>query len=62
MFSKKARLKDIATLSGVSLGTVDRVIHNRGQVAEKTRERVLQVAKELNYTPNIMARALKTRE
>ncbi len=62
MFSKKARLKDIAILSGVSIGTVDRVIHNRGQVAEKTREKVLKIAKELNYTPNIMARALKTRK
>ncbi|HRU57473.1 MAG TPA: LacI family DNA-binding transcriptional regulator [Bacteroidales bacterium] len=62
MFSRKARLKDIAALSGVSIGTVDRVLHNRGQVAEKTKETVLKVARELNYTPNIMARALKTRK
>jgi len=61
MISRKARLKDIAILSGVSIGTVDRVMHNRGQVAEKTRKKVLEVAKELNYTPNIMARALKTK-
>lgn len=60
MFSKKARLKDIATLAGVSIGTVDRVLHNRGQVADKTRKKVLKIAGELNYTPNIIARALKT--
>jgi len=62
MFSRKARLKDIAALAGVSIGTVDRVLHNRGQVAEKTQERILKIARELNYTPNIMARALKTRK
>jgi len=62
MFSRKARLKDIAALAGVSIGTVDRVLHNRGQVAEKTQERILKIARELNYTPNIMARALKTKK
>ena len=30
--------KEIANLAGVSVGTVDRVIHNRGQVADKTRK------------------------
>ncbi len=62
MFSKKARLKDIASLAGVSIGTVDRVLHNRGQVAENTRIKVLKIADDLKYTPNIMARALKTRK
>lgn len=62
MISRKARLKDIAILSGVSIGTVDRVLHNRGQVAEKTSKKVLTIARELNYTPNIMARALKTKK
>ena len=37
MSQKKARIKDIATMAGVSIGTVDRVIHNRGEVAEKTK-------------------------
>ncbi|MDI3520156.1 MAG: LacI family transcriptional regulator [Anaerophaga sp.] len=58
-----ARIKDIAALAEVSPGTVDRVIHNRGKVSEKARERVLKSLKELNYEPNIMARALvSTRE
>jgi LacI family transcriptional regulator len=59
---KKARLKDIAYLSGVSLGTVDRVLHGRGQVAEKTSRIVQNIAKELNYTPNLVAQALKSKK
>jgi LacI family transcriptional regulator len=59
---RKARLKDIADLSGVSIGTVDRVLHERGEVAEKTRKKVLKIARELKYTPNLMAQALKTKK
>jgi LacI family transcriptional regulator len=61
MPKKKARLKDIASLSGVSIGTVDRVLHERGEVAEKTRKRVLKIANDLHYTPNFMAQVLKTK-
>ncbi len=57
---KKARIKDIALLAGVSIGTVDRVLHKRGEVAEETKTRVLQITKELDYSPNYMAKALKT--
>ncbi len=59
---KKARIKDIAMLAGVSIGTVDRVLHERGEVAEKTREKVTKIAKELDYSPNFIARALKTKK
>ncbi|NPA36136.1 MAG: LacI family transcriptional regulator [Chlorobi bacterium] len=52
------RIKDIAEKAGVSTGTVDRVLHNRGEVAEKTRQLVLKIAKELNYKPNIAAQTL----
>ena len=62
MPSKKARIKDIAILAGVSIGTVDRVLHNRGEVAEKTREKVMRIAKDLDYSPNFIARALKTKK
>jgi LacI family transcriptional regulator len=62
MTIKKARLKDIAILSGVSIGTVDRVLHDRGEVAEKTRDKVLEIARELNYTPNLMAQVLKSKK
>jgi LacI family transcriptional regulator len=60
MPQKKARIKDIARLAGVSIGTVDRVIHNRGEVAEKTRIKVLEILKETRYSPNLMAQVLKS--
>ena len=56
----KARIKDIALLAGVSIGTVDRVLHERGEVAEKTKTKILQITKELDYSPNFLARALKS--
>lgn len=52
------RIKDIAVKAGVSTGTVDRVIHNRGRVASEVKEKVLQIIEELNYEPNLIARAL----
>lgn len=61
MSQKKARIKDIATMAGVSIGTVDRVIHNRGEVAEETRIKVQRILKETNYSPNLMAQALKSK-
>ena len=59
---KKARIKDIAELAGVSIGTVDRVLHERGEVAEKTREKVIKIVKDLDYSPNVIARALKSKK
>jgi LacI family transcriptional regulator len=59
---KKARIKDIARLAGVSIGTVDRVLHNRGEVAEKTKTQLLQIIKELDYSPDFIAQALKTKK
>jgi len=52
------KLKDIAEKAGVSVGTVDRVIHSRGEVNELTRENVLKIIKDLGYSPNLQARAL----
>ncbi len=59
---KKSRIKDIARIAGVSIGTVDRVIHNRGEVAEMTRLKILSILKETNYSPNIMAQVLKSKK
>lgn len=61
MTPKKARIKDIAELAGVSIGTVDRVLHERGEVALTTREKILRISRELNYSPNFLAQALKTK-
>jgi LacI family transcriptional regulator len=60
--ANKIRLKDIANLAGVSIGTVDRVIHNRGEVAEKTKARIEKILKETDYSPNLMARVLKSKK
>ncbi|XOV94698.1 MAG: LacI family DNA-binding transcriptional regulator [Bacteroidota bacterium] len=62
MESKKVSIKDIAQKSGVSIGTVDRVIHNRGEVSEETRVKVLKVIEQLNYQPNLIARSLASKK
>ncbi|MGI4833745.1 MAG: LacI family DNA-binding transcriptional regulator [Janthinobacterium lividum] len=58
MSKHAVRLKDIAAKANVSVGTVDRVLHNRGRVAEAVRQRVLHMMQELNYEPNLIARTL----
>ncbi len=62
MSPKKARIKDIATLAGVSIGTVDRVLHNRGEVAEATKRKIEQILKETDYSPNLVAQVLKSKK
>lgn len=52
------KLEDVAKLAGLSVTTVSRVLNNRGYISQKTRDRVNEVIKELNYQPNEMARAL----
>ena len=51
-------LEQIAKLSGVSRSTVSRVVNNDPNVSSVTREKVLQVVKRVNYTPNAAARGL----
>ena len=53
-----ATLKDVARESGLSVGTVSRVLNNRGYINEQTRAKVYEVMKKLNYQPNEMARSL----
>ena len=45
-------MKEIAELSGVSRGTVDRVLNHRGIVNAETERKVLEIAKLLDYQPN----------
>ena len=56
--NKNYRIKDIAELSGVSTGTVDRILHERGKVSEDARKKVEKVLKEIDYQPNLIARSL----
>src|SRR5882757_1978455 len=53
-----AGVKEIAKRAKVSLATVDRVIHNRSGVSEKTRNRIQAIIEELNYQPNVLAQRL----
>ncbi|HDQ45091.1 MAG TPA: LacI family DNA-binding transcriptional regulator [bacterium] len=55
-------ISEIARRSGVSVGTVDRVLHDRGRVSEETRVRVRQIIKELDYKPNVIARNLSLKK
>ena len=50
---RKIRIKDIAQMAGVSVGTVDRILHNRGNVSESARIAVETVLKKVDYKPNI---------
>ena len=56
---KPPSIKDIAQALGISIGTVDRVLHGRSDVSPKTRARVLKKAEQIGYRPNIAARSLK---
>jgi LacI family transcriptional regulator len=53
-------MKDIAEELGISIGTVSKVLRDHPDISEQTRERVRQRVRELNYRPNLTARALVT--
>jgi LacI family transcriptional regulator len=55
---KNIRIKDIARSAGVSVGTVDRVLHNRGRVSEEALAKVMAVLNQIEYKPNLIARTL----
>ena len=52
-------MKQIAELSGVSRGTVDRVLNNRGRVRDEVAERVRQAAQELGYRTKTEKKSLR---
>lgn len=51
-------MKDIAEKANVSLSTVSFCLNNNGRVSPETRKKVLRIARELNYVPNLAAREL----
>ena len=59
---KNHRIKDIATMAGVSVGTVDRVLHKRGKVSEEALKKVEETLKALHYQPNLIARSLASKK
>ena len=56
------RIVDIAKMAGVSVGTVDRVIHNRGRVSEENKKKVQAILEMVHYQPNLMARSLASKK
>ena len=57
---RPSTIKDVATIAGVSPGTVDRVLHNRGKVSEANKKKVLKAIEKLDYTPSQIGSALST--
>ncbi|MDF2718440.1 MAG: transcriptional regulator [Paenibacillus sp.] len=55
-------VKDIAKIAGVTQPTVSKALNNEPGVSEETRIRILKIAKELNYVPNLAAKRLVTRQ
>lgn len=55
-------VKEIARIANVSIGTVDRVIHDRKGVSKATRDKINGIIKELDYQPNIFARRLASKK
>jgi len=52
------RIKDIAKMANVSIGTVDRVIHKRGEVSTESYQKVMAILEKTGYKPNLIARTL----
>jgi LacI family transcriptional regulator len=52
-------IKAIAEALGISIATVDRALHRRGRISDKTRNSVLRMAEQLDYKPNLAARQLR---
>ena len=59
---EKVTIVDVCKKTGFGLGTVSRVLRNKGSVKKETREIILQAMKDLNYTPNANSEKLRTKE
>ncbi|WP_039763656.1 LacI family DNA-binding transcriptional regulator [Caldicellulosiruptor sp. F32] len=58
--SKNVTIKDIAKALGISPSTVSRALNNYSDISPETRDKVIEMAKKLNYVPNIFAKGLVT--
>ncbi|UXN75020.1 LacI family transcriptional regulator [Devosia sp. A8/3-2] len=56
--NERTRIYDVAAAAGVSVATASRALNDTGRMTEETRERVKQVAAQLGFRPNAMARGL----
>ena len=55
-------IKEMAKLAGVSCATISRVLNDSGYVKEDTRKKVMEIIREYNYTPNMIARSLSSKD
>jgi len=55
-------IKDIAEMAGVSVGTVDRALNNRGRISPEAKTRIEFIAAKLNYRKNKVAKSLANRK
>ncbi len=55
-------IEDIARMVGVSHSTVSRALHNSSLISVEVRERIQQLAREMGYTPNAIARSLQNQQ
>ena len=55
-------IKEMAKLAGVSCATISRVLNDSGYVKEDTRKKVMEIIREYNYTPNMIARSLSIKD
>jgi LacI family transcriptional regulator len=55
-------IKDVAEKAGVSQSTVSYVLNKKKKVKQITKDKIIKAAEELNYTPNLIARSLKTKK
>lgn len=55
-------IKDIAKEAGVSISTVSNALNDMENVGEKTKKKIIKIAKEMNYIPNLNARLLRNRK
>jgi len=56
--NKKTTIQDLANYANVSIGTIDRVLHNRGKVSIAKRKKVEEAIEKLEFNPNLLARTL----
>lgn len=62
MNSRRVNISDVAREAGVSSQTVSRALNNKGEISAETRERVLEIVRQLGYRPNTLARGLVTQK
>lgn len=55
---KNVTIKDVAKTAGVSYSTVSRALSNSPEISEETRNRILEICRQMHYTPNAVARSM----